>query len=89
MQITRDAVSYTAIYPEGTRDSLVLSGIFGRDTITDARGDNENPRPIAIINTVRKDATTALGGTETQLSTGSSGFWGLGLFLVSQQKGRS
>ena len=81
-QASKDAVSYTAIYPTGSKDTILLSGLFGQDTLTDARADNGNARPLAVINSIKQDTVGTMGGTEMQLSAGSSGFWGLGIFEV-------
>lgn len=81
-QTTRDAVSYSAIYPVGSQDVVQMNGLFGQDILTDPRGDTQTTRPIATIDTLFEDPTTN-GGDAFTLSSGSSGFWGLGIFQVN------
>ncbi|KAK4685789.1 hypothetical protein P7C73_g4350, partial [Tremellales sp. Uapishka_1] len=82
---TDEALSYTAIYPAGTSDTLTFSALFVTEHLTDARGDFDDGRTTALINAVGINGGSAKGGssgTATTLSAGTSGFWGLGIDQV-------
>lgn len=85
-QPTRQALSYTAVYPSGSLGTLLFQGVLVEDLITDGRGDTNNARPFATISSVHQNAGSAAGGTETTLSAGSSGFWGMGIYNVSHHQ---
>jgi hypothetical protein len=85
-QATRDAISYSAVYPSGSQDVIRMDGLFGQDILDDPRGDTDTSRPIATLDTLVDDPDTN-GGDAFTLSAGSVGFWGLGIYQVGHRPG--
>ena len=79
---TQQALSYTTTYPAGSLDTLHLTANFASEILTDARQDVNNERTITLISSVQDNFGAATGSSDIALPSGTSGFWGLGVYQV-------
>ncbi|CAD6589504.1 MAG: hypothetical protein TREMPRED_005380 [Tremellales sp. Tagirdzhanova-0007] len=81
---TQQALSYTTTYPAGSLDTLHLTANFASEILTDARQDVNNERTITLISSVQDNFGAATGSSDIALPSGTSGFWGLGVYQVNK-----
>lgn len=80
------ALSASLIYPtsDGSVDTLTLNGNFVTEQITDPREDSYD-RVLGVINEIEEVIEVGQGGRAATLPDGISGFFGLGVYQVSEQ----
>lgn len=82
-QTSQDAFIHTFIYPAGISSTLSLRGQFATESLTDERDDSDANRPIGLITEVQtNDPDGDFDGANVELSDGTSGFWGMGVYQV-------
>lgn len=82
-QTSQDAFIHTFIYPAGISSTLSLRGQFVAESLTDERDDSDTTRPIGLITEVQtNDPDGDFDGANVELSDGTSGFWGMGVYQV-------
>ncbi|ODO05944.1 hypothetical protein I350_05005 [Cryptococcus amylolentus CBS 6273] len=80
----QQALIHTFIYPIGSTNTLSLAGELASEILSDERQDTDTTRPIALVSDVQEDDEEGrLRGTAVELSDGTSGFWGMGVFQAS------
>jgi len=88
-QATQQALLYTTTYPIGALDTITLTADFADEILTDDRQDTNTARPITLLTAVQENSGTATGASKIALATGTSGFWGLGVYQVRPAKSAS
>ncbi|EAL17393.1 hypothetical protein CNBM1980 [Cryptococcus deneoformans B-3501A] len=86
-QTSQDAFIHTFIYPAGISSTLSLRGQFATESLTDERDDSDANRPIGLITEVQtNDPDGDFDGANVELSDGTSGFWGMGVYQADKSR---
>ncbi|ODN90212.1 hypothetical protein L198_06230 [Cryptococcus wingfieldii CBS 7118] len=83
----QQALIHTFIYPIGSTNTLSLGGELASEILSDERQDVDTTRPLALISDVQEDDEEGrLRGAAVELSDGTSGFWGMGVFQDNKNR---